>query len=152
MSSLTADSLRDKRLLTPCGGSEPQHRRVELHELQVSDLGARAQSERHAITRRDRWVGGLGKDLSEAPCREDHSRCQRSTHAIALPLSHHVKGDPLSRTGVIEEQIKGQGSLNQLDSLIQGNRCHQGPGNLRSGRIATRVGDAITQMTSFACE
>ena len=73
--ALAAYRLGDQRLLALGVRAEEEHRRVELHELQVGDLRAGAQRERDAVAGGDRRVGGRGEDLAHAAGGEDHGGC-----------------------------------------------------------------------------
>ena len=64
--ALAAHRLGDERLLAARSVAEPEHGRVELHELQVRDVGARAQRQGDPVAGRDRRVGRGGVDLAHA--------------------------------------------------------------------------------------
>ena len=50
--ALAADRLRDERLLAAGARTEQEHRRVELHELQVGDPRPGPQRGRHPVAGR----------------------------------------------------------------------------------------------------
>ena len=91
--ALAAYRLGDQRLLALGVRAEEQHGRVELHELQVGDLGAGAQGERHAVAGGDGRVGGRGEDLAHAAGGEDHRGGVHGADAVVLALAHDVQGD-----------------------------------------------------------
>ena len=62
--ALAADRLGDQRLLAAGALAEPQHRRVELDELEVGDHRAGAQRGGDAVAGGDGRVGGGGVDLA----------------------------------------------------------------------------------------
>ena len=152
MRALATYRLRHQRLLSARTRSEPHDGGVELHELQVGDLGTRSQGERDPIACRHRWIRRLGEDLPEAACGEhdDGSECCADT--VALTLAHDVKGDALSPAISITEQIEHEGPLDELDTRVERDGRYEGSGDLGAGRISTRVRDAIAMVTTLTRE
>ena len=124
--TLTPHGLRDEGLLALRQGAEPHDRRVELDELDVSDVGAGTQRKGHTVARGDIGIRRLAEDLAEAPGREDHRRGQGRTDTIALSGPHDMERDALRMAPVIEQQVQCQGVLDDLDARIQLNRGDEG--------------------------
>ena len=90
-------------------GAEPQHRRVELHELQVAQHRAGAQRDRHAVAGGDRRVRGRREDLAEAAGRQHDRAARDGTDAVALALAHHVQGHAGDAAVGAREQVERPG-------------------------------------------
>ena len=139
-------------LLAASTRTEPQHRGMELHELQVGDLRAGSQGEGHAIAGRHRRIGRLGEDLTEAPRREHDRRGESRAHTVALPLAHDVEGDPLRTAIIVAQEVEDERTLDEFDPGIQRDSSHQRARHLGTCRIASGVRDAIAVVASLARE
>lgn len=149
--ALAAHRLGDQRLLALRVRAEEQHGRVELHELQVGELGARAQRQRHAVAGRHRGVGGRGVHLAHAAGREDHRGGVHGAHAVVLALAHHVQGDT-GRTAVgVRQQVQDQRVLDGVQPA-RAYRRHEGAGDLRTGGVTAGVHDAAPVVAALAAE
>lgn len=151
MGALAAHRLGDQRLLALRLRAEEQHGRVELYELQVGDLGARAQRQGHAVTRRHRGVGGRGEHLAHAAGGEDDRGGVHGAHAVMLALAHHVQRDARRTALGVGQQVQHERVLDRahparLDGL------HEGAGDLRAGRVAARVRDPAPVVAALAGE
>ena len=96
--ALAADRLGDERLLAARALAEPQHRRVELDELEVGEHGAGPQRGGHAVARRDGRVRRRGVDLAETAGREHDGARVGGADAVDLALADDVErhaADPL---------------------------------------------------------
>ncbi len=147
--ALAAHRLGDEGLLALRVGAEEQHGRVELHELQVGDLGARAEGERDPVTGRHGRVGGRREDLPHAAGREDHRGRVHGAHAVVLALAHdvqaHARGTPLG----VRQEVQHQRVLDRAQATrVYG--LDERPGDLRAGRVAARVRDAAPVVTTLA--
>jgi len=143
-----ADRLADQRLLAPGTGSEPEHGRVELHELEVTQHRTGPQCHRHPVCGRLRRIRGGGEHLTEPPTGEDDRAALHGTHAVALALAHHVQAEALHCAGRIELEVEGQRVLDDL-AVGRVQRGHQGAGDLGAGGVTAGMGDAIPTMAAL---
>ncbi len=155
--ALAADGLGDQRLLAAGVGAEVHHRRVELHELQVPQRRPDAGGDGHPVAGRHRGVGGLGEHLAEPAGRQHHRAAVHGADTVALALPHHVQGDAGdARRGVadrtVEQQVDGQGVLDDLDLGGPLDGGDQGPLDLGPGRVAAGVRDAVAVVAALAGE
>ncbi len=150
--ALAADRLGDQRLLALRVRAEPQHRRVELHELQVRDLRAGTQRERHAVAGGDGRVGGGGEDLAEAAGGEDDGPRVDRADAVALALAHDVQGQTRRAALRVRQQVQHQGVLDQFEVVVGADGLDQGARYLRAGRVPARVGDTTAVVAALAGE
>ncbi len=90
-SALAPNRFGHEGLLTARLRSEPQDGGVELHKLQICDLGTGPQCQGDPIPGRDSRVRRLGKDLPETTGRQDHNGRERSTDTIAGALPHDMQ-------------------------------------------------------------
>ncbi len=149
MRALAPHRLGDQRLLALGVGAEEEHGGVELHELQVGDLGARAQGERDAVAGGDGRIGGRGEDLAHAAGGEDHRGGVDGPDAVVLALSHDVQGDTGGAALGVGEEVEDQGVLHGRD-VTRAYRLDEGAGDLRAGRVAARVDDAAAVVAALA--
>ncbi len=94
LGALAAHGLGDQRLLAARAGAEPEHRRVELDELQVRDFGAGPQREGDAVSGGDRRVRRGRVDLTEPAGGQHHGAGVHRADAVGLALAEHVQGHP----------------------------------------------------------
>ncbi|GAA3298714.1 hypothetical protein GCM10020295_35020 [Streptomyces cinereospinus] len=141
--------LGDQGLLALRVGAEEQHRGVELDELQVADLRARAQGEGHAVARGDRRVGRRREHLAHAAGREDHRGGVHRAHTVVLALAHDVQGDARGAAVGVREQVQDQGVLDRAQAT-RADGLDQRPGDLGPRRVAAGVGDAAAVVAALA--
>ncbi len=127
---------------------EEQHGRVELHEFEVADLGARAQGERDAVAGGDGGVGGRREDLAHAAGREDHGGRVDGSHAVVLALSHDVQGHTRGASVGVREEVQDERVLDGAQAA-RAYRLDEGPGDLGAGGVAARVGDAAAVVAAL---
>ncbi len=151
--ALAAHGLGDERLLAARALAEPEHRRVELHELEVGQLGPGAQRSGHAVAGRDGRVGRRRVDLAEsARGQHDGARVGRPD-AVDLALADDVQGhaaDPRVRVG---EQVDDEGVLDDLDAGVVAHpveRGDEGARDLLAGGVAAGVQDAVAVVATLA--
>lgn len=149
--ALAAYRLRHQWLLALRVRAEEQHGRVELHEFEVGDLGARAQCEGHAVARRDRGIGGRGEDLAHAAGGEDHGGCVHGSHAVVLALSHDVQGHTRGAAVGVRQEVQDERVLHRAQAT-RAYRLDERPGDLGAGRVAARVRDAAAVVAALAGE
>ena len=101
-------------------GAEEEHGRVELHELQVGDLGAGAQREGDAVAGGDRRVGGGGEDLAHAAGGEDHGGGVDGADAVVLALAHDVQGDAGGAAVGVRQQVQDERVLDGAQARARG--------------------------------
>ncbi len=154
--TLAAHRLRNQRLAAQRPRAEPQYGRMELNELKVSDFGAAAEREGHAVARGHLRVGGSRVDLAEAPGREHHGARVHRADPVALPLAHHVQAEPGGAAVRAAQQVEHQRVLDHLEARVSVRRLLQRrdkcAGYLGSGGITAGVRDAAPQVTSLARE
>ena len=61
-----------------------------------------------------------------------------------------MEGDALSGTRLVAQQVEGEGVLDHLDAWIEPHGSDERPGDLRAGRVAARVRNAIAEVPSPA--
>lgn len=149
--ALTAYRLGDEGLLAFRVRAEEQHGGVELHELEVGDLRARAQGERHAVAGRHGRVRGRREDLPHAAGREDDRGGVHGAHAIVLALAHDVQGDARRTAVRVRQQVEYQRVLDRTKPT-RAYRLDQRPGDLRAGRVAPGVRDTAAVVAALAGE
>ncbi len=147
--ALAAHRLRDQGLLALGARAEPEHGGVELHELEVGDLGAGPQGQGDAVAGGDGGVGGGGEHLAHAAGGQDHGPSPYGADAVVLALAHDVQGDPgRAALGVLEE-VEDEGVLDRLDARLA-HGVDQGAGDLGAGGVAAGVGDAVAVVAALA--
>ena len=124
---------------------------MELDELQVGDLRAGPQRERHAVAGGDRGVGGGGEDLAHAAGGEDHRGGVDRADAVVLALAHDVQGDAGRTAFGVRQQVQDERVLDGAQGG-RADRLDQGAGDLGAGRVAARVGDAAAVVAALAGE
>ena len=153
MGTLAPKRLRDERLLPRRALTEVEHRRVELHELEVGDPGPGAQGRGHAVTRRHRWVGRRGVDLAE-PARREHDRATVGcADPVDLALADDVEGHAAHGAVRGGEQVDDDRVLDDLDTRVVDHpveRRDERPGDLRAGGVTPGMGDAVAVVAAFA--
>ncbi|CAM5665473.1 hypothetical protein SVIOM74S_01346 [Streptomyces violarus] len=149
--ALAADRLGDQRLLALRVGAQEEDRRVELDELQVAHLGARAQRQGHAVARGDGRVGRRREDLAHAAGRQDHRGGVDRAHAVVLAFAHDVQGDARRAALGIREEVQDERVLDRAQTT-RAHRLDQGPGDLGTGGVAAGVGDAAAVVAALAGE
>lgn len=147
--ALAAYRLGDEGLLALSVGAEEQHRRVELHELQVGDLGARAEGECDSVAGRHGRVGGGREDLPHAAGREDHGGRVHRAHPVVLALAHDVQAHARRTPLGVRQEVQHERVLDRAQSTgVHG--LDERPGDLRAGRVAARVRDAAPVVAALA--
>ena len=134
--AFAAQRLGDQRLLARRAGPEPQHGRVELHELQVGHVSTGTQRERHAVAGRHRRVGRRREHLPEATGREHDRAPESSADAVAAPGTDHVQGDTAGPAVDGLQQVEHEGVLDDLDAFGRLDRGDQRALDLRPGGVA----------------
>ncbi|CAM5633851.1 hypothetical protein SGRIM128S_07255 [Streptomyces griseomycini] len=149
--ALAADRLGDQGLLALRVGPEEEDGGVELDELEVAHLGARAQGEGHAVARGDGGVRGRGEDLAHAAGGQDHRGGVDGAHAVVLALPHDVQGHAGRAAVGVREEVQDERVLDGARPA-RADRLDQGAGDLRTGGVAARVGDAAAVVAALAGE
>jgi hypothetical protein len=150
--ALPAHRLGDQRLLALGLGAEPQHGRVELHELQVGDLGPGPYRQGDAVAGGHGGVGGRREHLPHAAGRQHHGPRVHRADAVALALAHDVQGQACGAAPGVGEQVQDERVLDDLDALVRPYRLDQCAGDLRAGGVAARVGDAAAVVAALTGE
>lgn len=147
--TLAAHRLGDQGLLALRVGAEEQHGGVELHELQVGDLGARAEGEGDPVAGRHGRVGGRREDLPHATRREDHGGRVHGAHTVVLALAHDVQGDARGTALGVRQKVQHERVLDRAQpTRVYGlDEC---PGDLRAGRVAAGVRDTAAVVAALA--
>jgi hypothetical protein len=148
--ALPAHRLGDQRLLAQRVLTEPHHRRVELHELQVAQHRPGAQRERHPVAGRDRGVGRGGEHLAQAAAGEHDRAAPDRADAALLALPHHVQGDPGDRAVGGQEQVEGEGVLDDGDRGVGLHGGDERALDLGAGGVAAGVRDPVAQVAALA--
>ena len=148
--TLAAHGLGDQRLLTARVGAEPHHRRVELDELQVAEHCAGAVGKRHPVARRDRGVRGLREDLPETAAGEDDGSTPDRAHPVVLALAHDVQRHAGHAAVVGQQEVDGEGVLDDLDLGGPGHGRDEGTLDLGPGGVAAGMGDAVAVVSALA--
>ena len=125
---------------------ERECRRVELHELHVHDVRARAPRERHAAARRALGVRRLAVKASRAArCEDCCGRAQHDLFAIQ-------QRDRAVAAAVFRQEVDDVAVLERLDVRFLRDDRVQRARDLRARRIAMRVHDAVAAVAAFAAE
>ncbi len=86
-----------------------------------------------------------------APAGGQHDRAAaHRTDAVALPFAHHVQRDAGDPVVIGEQQVHGERVLDDLDLRRTLDRSDQGALDLRAGRVATGVRDAVAVVPALA--
>lgn len=147
--ALAAYRLGDQGLLALRVRAQEQHGRVELDEFEVGDLRARAQGEGHAVAGGDGRVGGGGEDLAHAAGGEDHGGGVDGSHTVVLALAHDVQGDTGGAAVGVCQQVQDERVLDRAQAT-RAYGLDEGPGDLRAGGVAARMGDAAAVVAALA--
>jgi len=150
--AFTAHGLTDQWLLTRRGRAQPQHRGVELHELHIGDLRSRTNRQGKTIAGRHRGIRRLRIHLTEASGRENDHRGECRSDSVALTLAHDMQRHSLNATLDISQQIERERTLDEFDALIGEYGGDERATDLRTRRIPSGMGDAITQVAAFTGE
>ena len=148
--ALAADRLGDQRLLALRVGPEVHHRRVELHELEVAQGRAGTQRDRHAVAGGDAGVGGLREHLAEPAAGEHDRPAVGGADAVALTLAEHVQGHACHAAVRREQQVDGQGVLDDLDLGRALDRRDQRALDLGARGVAAGVRDPVAVVAALA--
>jgi hypothetical protein len=148
--ALAAQRLGDR------GSSSPRVKeagRVELVELHVPDLGARAVRHGHAVAGRDVRVGRVEVDLPCAAGREDRGPREHGAHRRTGPLVEHVRADADVRAAEAREhdQIDRHVVLDEADVRVSLHLRQQRALDLRA-RGVRGVHDAPRGVAAFPSE
>ena len=149
--ALAAHRLRDQRLLPPGVGPEPQHGRVELHELEVAQPRTGAQGQGDTVAGRDRRVGGRREDLAQATARQHDGAAPGDADAVLHTLAEHVDGHA-GDTVVSGHQVERERMLDHVDlrSLVDGGGKRAL--DLGAGRVTACVHDPVAMMPALTGE
>ena len=122
-----------------------QRRGVELDELEVGARDTGLQRERHAVTRRQRRIGGDRETLTRA------TRCEHDVgRAHELDLVVRAQREHAGATIALDEQLDREPPLAHLDRVADVHRFDQRAFDLGAGRVATRVHDPRERVPAFA--
>ena len=139
--------------------AEPEHRRVELHELDVAQHRPGAQGRGDPVAGRLRGVGGRAVHLADAAGRQHDRAAQGGADAVALPLADHVQRHaarapgPAVRSGRTREHVEDERVLDDLDARVVAHGLDlrdERAGDLRPRRVAARVRDAVGVVPALA--
>ncbi len=149
--ALASYGLGDQGLLALRVRASEEDGRVELDELQVAHLGARAQGEGDSVARRHRGVRRRREDLPHAAGREDHRGGVDGSHTVVLAFAHDMQGDA-GRTALgVRQEVEHERVLDRAQAT-RAYRLHQCAGDLRAGRVTAGVGDAAAVVAALAGE
>ena len=138
-----AHRLRNQEIRAPL---ERERRRMELHELHIHHLGARAPGHREPAARRALRIRRLAEKPPRAARREHH---RRGAQHDLLPIEerHRSMDAPL-----MHEQIHHITMLERPHArLLRYHRVERAR-HLRARRIAMRMDDAVAAVTPLAPE
>jgi hypothetical protein len=129
-----------------------EHRRVELHELEMAQGRPRTRREREPVSGR---LGGIGRRrvrLPEPTGRED-DRVRRDlddlTHGTdRIEIGDDHAGDGAGRSG---DEVERDAALLDANRSV-GELVAQSADHLRPGRVPARVDDACLAVATFAPE
>ena len=153
--ALAAHGFGDERLLAARSGAEPQHGRVELHELDVGHHRAGPQRRSHAVAGRDRRVGRRRSRPAQAARRQHHRTGHRSADAVHLALSDDVQGHPADAGLVVLQQVHDEGVLDHLDAGVVLDTMQsgdEGSGDLLARGVPAGMGDPVLVVAALAGE
>jgi hypothetical protein len=144
--ALAAQRLRHKERRRLATDGEP--RRVELHELEVTDGGAGAVGHGDAVTGGDRRVGGAGVHLPCTPGGEhrDHRIVERR---LAITQIHREDADAAAVDG---QQIDHELVFVELHAAAHARRFGECARDLAAGGVAAGVHDARDRMRALTAE
>ena len=151
--ALAAHRLGDERLLAARALAEPEHGRVELHELEVGEHGTGAERRGHAVAGRDGRVRRRGVDLPETAGREHDGARVRGADPVDLALADDVEGDAADPLLGVLEQVDDEGVLDDLDARVVPHPVEgrdERPADLPSRRVAAGVQDAVAVVAALA--
>jgi hypothetical protein len=144
--ALAAGGLRDQE---PRGIRQREGGRMELHELQVLDRGARPKSGGDSVAGGDGRIRGDAEDLTDAAGGDD--RGPRLDQDIAAP--RQVGGArPGARAVVAQQQIAHEQPLVQADAFHLPGLLGEARLHLAPGRVAVGVEDAVAPMRRLASQ
>ena len=151
--ALAAHGLGDERLLAAGPRPEPQHRRVELDELDVGHHRAGAQRRGHAVAGGDRRVGRRGVDLSDSAGGQHDGTRHGRTDAVHLALTDDVQGHAADAGLLVLQQVHDEGVLDHLDAGVVLHTVQRGDeraGDLLARGVAAGVGDPVLVVPTLA--
>ena len=131
---------------------EPGDGRMELHELDVADhrSGAQREPPPRRRSRRSGWwstrrPGRCRRWRGRPPAPGSHPRRR-------LPLAHDVQRQPGRRAVGSRQQVEDERVLDHPDIGRVQHARHERPLDLRAGRVATGVRDAVAVVAALAAE
>ena len=145
-----AQGLGDQRALA-AGRFLPQHRRVELHELQVSQLRSGAGGQRQAVAGQPGRVGGGRVGLAEAAGGQDDGARRHRAHAQCPVIAGNPGQHPADRAPVVDQGVQDDAAGEDPDRAGQ-QRGPEYPVNLRADRVAPGVHDPLAAVPGFQME
>ena len=155
---LAADRLGDQRLLAGRSvGAEPQHGRVELHELQVGHLARRPAARPRPRPRSRPW----GSSSRRRPARGRRWRARpcgarRGPDPVACAFADDVQRDTADLPGRRPcSRSSDEGVLDHLDARVgrtAASWATRAREISRPGGVTAGVGDAVAQVPALAGE
>ena len=108
-----------------------QHRRVELHELEVGHARARQERHGHPVAARDERVRGLSKQMARAAGGDERApRAHRGRHAVAVDERRaHARA-------VLQIERQRQRVLEHADAGVGRHAAPQHPADLAARGVA----------------
>ncbi len=123
---------------------------MELDELEVADGRPGPQRGRDAVTGRHARVGRRRVDLADAAGREHHGPGPHRADAVALPLPHHVQGEPGDGAVRGPQQVEDERVLDDLDVGGVEDAGDQRTLDLGTRGVAAGVRDAVAVVAALA--
>ena len=132
---------------------------MELHELQVGQLGAGAERRGGPVPGGLLGVGGRGEHLADAAGGEHHGAAERGADAVARPLADDVQADAAGPAGAAVgvrragEHVEDERVLDHLDARVVAHGLEGGDeraGDLGAGGVAAGVHDPVGVVAALA--
>ena len=147
-----AQRLGEQRALAG-GRFLPQHGRVELHELEVPQLGTGPGGQRQAVAGHPGRAGRRRVGLAE-PAGGQHDRTSPDRARPQHPVAAGEPGeDPADRAPVIGQRVQGDAAGQDLDRAggrgLIGQRRRQDPVQLGPDRVAAGVHDPVAAVAAL---
>ena len=120
---------------------------MELHELHVADLGARAKCHRDSIAGRDFGIRGVAVNVAQTAGRQQHG-----AGADLVQLSRLIENTHAGDAAVFDQQVGGELEFAKRDGLDRRGFQIQRAADLTAGGIAVSVQHAVAAVRSFAGE
>ena len=143
--SLAAHSFADQ--VSRCA-SNIQRGGMELHEFQVSQVGARAPRHRYAITRGNFWIAGFAENLSATTTGQHRGLSPNNLQAmLGMPCQHTRRA--AYTLALIHQNVNCETAVKHAHASLQTNFLHKTSRQFHPGGVAIAMDNSVAMVSAF---